>query len=66
MGETSQKIAVVATLYGSLLQLSVNAKKRKRLSKKFNDSHFAINFLRNLKTFKMIMKNLSWHIRNLQ
>ena len=36
--------------------LSVNATERKRPSKKFNDSHFVIDFFRNLKTFRMIME----------
>ena len=41
---------------------SMQTGERKRLSKKFNDSHFVIDFFRNLKTFKIIMANLSWHV----
>ena len=36
--------------------LSVKTNERKRLPKKFNDPRFVINFLRNLKTFKMTME----------
>ena len=62
MGETSQKMAVVPTYTQACFSLSVNANKQKKHSKKVNDSHFVIDFFRNLKTFKMIMENLSWHV----